>query len=456
MRSRKTILAIRTLTILVTILLPAAFYKLNGQDKILNLNKPEREKWFTSLGFGMFIHWSHDVTLGMVISHTMVGASEEYLNRYVNELPKYFDPKSFNADKWARSAKMAGMKYMVFTTKHHNGFCMYDTKTTDFNIMNTPFGKDATKMVIDACRKEGLAVGIYFSPDDFHFLYEQGTLISRRRPEALASGNAELNAYVKEQIRELMTNYGKVDIVFLDGTEQFAKTELAKVCWEINPDVVVTRGAIMTPEQETPGSPIPSPWESCYTLGEQWQFRPTNEHYKTARQVIEMLIETRAKGGNLLLNVGPTPEGGIPLEQAGILNEVSLWMFINGEAFRNTVPLSTIRDDGIYFLQRPETKTTYAFLPEQSWQLGERREFMLKDFKMNPGSSIAVLGHNGKVLEYSPEVDPSPRMENVPGGLRVSVMRAQRIYNDRKWNNPIVIRLQNVEQGLNNEKNIQR
>ena len=120
-----------------------------------------------------------------------------------------------------------------------------------------------------------------------------------------------------------MTQYGKIDIVFLDGMSQFAKTERAKVCWEIDPDVVVTRGAIPTPEQETPDSALPSPWEACYTLGDQWQFRPTNEDYKTARQTIEKLIEIRTKGGNFLLNFGPDADGNFPPEQLGILNEIS-------------------------------------------------------------------------------------------------------------------------------------
>ena len=218
---------------------------------------------------------------------------------YFNELPKTFDPESFNPGAWAKAARMAGMKYVVFTTKHHNGFCMFNTKTTDFNIMNTPYGKDITKKVVDAFRKEGLAIGLYFSPDDFHFLYKQGRLISRTRPESFASNNEPLKNYVKEQMRELMTQYGKIDIVFLDGMEQYEKTAVAKVCWEINPDVVVTRGAIETPEQETPNKPILSPWEACYTFGDQWQYRPTNEHYKSANDVIQKLIEIKAKGGGL-------------------------------------------------------------------------------------------------------------------------------------------------------------
>lgn len=219
------------------IFLPLLFLCVVGiqaqEEKPLNLNKPEREKWFNELGFGMFIHWSFDVQLGMVISHSMVGASDDYLERYVNELPKTFNPERFDAEKWAEEAKLSGMKYVVFTTKHHNGFCMFDTKTTDFSIMNTPYGQDITKMIVDAFRKEGLAIGLYYSPDDFYFLYKQGTLISRQRPEALASHNKALNEYAKMQMTELMKQYGKIDIVFLDGLDQFSKTELAKVCWEI-------------------------------------------------------------------------------------------------------------------------------------------------------------------------------------------------------------------------------
>jgi len=415
-----------------------------AQEQILNRNKPEREAWFTELGFGMFIHWSYDVTLGMVISHSMVGASEEYLDRYINELPQYFNPQDFQPERWAKQAKLAGMQYVVFTTKHHNGFCMFDTETTDYDIMNTPFGKDATRLILDAFRKEGLAIGIYYSPDDFYFLHQQGRLISRRRPEALASGNEELNAYAKKQMRELMTNYGTIDIVFLDGTEQFAKTELAKVCWDINPEVVVTRGAIETPEQNTPDEPLPSPWEACYTMGDQWQFRPTNEHYKSGNEVIRKLIEIKAKGGNFLLNVGPDADGRIPEAQAAVLNELALWMFINREAFENTEANPIIREGDVWFLKAKDEPTIYAFLLEDNWAFGERQEFILKSLQATADSKISVLGHNGKVLEYNPEADPAPAIYPYPEGVLLSVMRAQRIYNDRKWPNPIVVKLENV------------
>ena len=419
--------------------------QLSAQEKPLNLNKPEREEWFSKLGFGMFIHWSMDVQLGMVISHSMVGASDDYLHRYVNELPKTFDPKQFNAKEWARAAKLAGMTYVVFTTKHHNGFCMFDTKTTDFSIMNTPYGEDVTKEIVDAFRDEGLAIGLYFSPDDFYFLYKQGTLISRDGKEAIASGNEPLNKYAKVQMRELMKNYGKVDIIFLDGREQFAKTELAKVCWEIDPNVVVTRGAIETPEQETPNTPLPPPWEANYTFGDQWQYRPTNENYKSPNNAIKKLIEIRAKGGNFLLNFGPDELGRFPQEQKGGLNEISLWMFINKEAFANTVPFKVTNEGNIWFMRKRDKKTVYAFIDEANWKFGERKIFQIKSLNATDNTKISVLGHNGKVLEYNQDVNPKPEVKNVKRGIEISVMRAHRIYNDRKWPNPIVVKLENVD-----------
>ncbi len=428
--------------IVCILLLNISFSK--AQDNLFNLNKPEREAWFTDLGFGMFIHWSYDVSLGMVISHSMVGASDDYLDRYIHELPRYFNPSYFDPGQWAQIAKMAGMKYVVFTTKHHNGFCMFDTETTDYKVTNTPFGRDVTREILDAFRNQGLAIGIYYSPDDFYFLHQQGTLISRARPEAMASSNQELNAYVKKQMGELLTAYGKIDIVFLDGYEQYAKTELAKICWDINPDVVVTRGAMETPEQYLPDQPLPSPWEACYTLGNQWQFRPTNENYKTANEIIQMLIKTRSQGGNLLLNVGPTAEGNLPEEQTDILNEIALWRFINLESMESIEPWQVTREGGIWFTKKKNENTVFVYLTGIEWSFGERKEFLLRSVKSTSETKITVLGYNGKVLEYQSEVDPAPTYVSSDKGLIISVVRGQRIYNDRNWANPVVVKLENV------------
>ena len=187
-----------------------------GAASLPAANKPDRIEWFRDLGLGLFIHWSLDSQLTSVISHSMVGADEEFLRRYVAELPRSFNPRKFDPREWARAARLAGFRYVVFTAKHHSGFCMFETATTDFNIMNTPFGRDTAKEIADAFRAEGIAVGWYFSPDDFHFLYRQGTLISRLRGEVLPPNNPGLLKLNLDQERELMTNYGRIDVVFFD------------------------------------------------------------------------------------------------------------------------------------------------------------------------------------------------------------------------------------------------
>ncbi len=410
----------------------------------INLNKPEREKWFTDLGLGLFIHWSFDVQLGMVISHSVVGASQDYLDRYFNELPQTFEPSNFQPEKWAREAKIAGMKYLVFTAKHHTGFCMFDTKTTDYNVMNTPFATDATKEILDAFRKEGLAVGLYFSPDDFWFMYNKKREIGRRKPGAMPSENPDLMVYNKIQMNELMTQYGTIDIVFIDGVDISANVELASVCWELNEDVVVTRGAIKTPEQTIPNQAIPSPWESCITLGEQWQYRPTNENYKNAGDVIRKIIEIRSKGGNLLLNIGPDKEGQIPLEQSGPLNELALWNFINTEAFENVEPWHVVREGDAWFLKKKDQNTLYVFITGEPIKFGGRRELLINSVKATRDTKASVVGHDNKTLEYSPDVNGETNFKQTDEGLKLSVFRGQRIYNDRKWPNPIVVKLENV------------
>ena len=209
-----------------------------------DLNRPERLEWFRDQGFGLFVHWGVDSQLGSVISHSLVGASADYLDRFFNQLPKSFNPRKFYPDDLAALAKLAGARYLVFTTKHHSGFCMFDTATTDFGIMHTPFHRDVTAELFDAVRKEGLAAGVYFSPDDFYWLFENGKTIQRSVPNVQPRNNPGLMAYDRQQVRELMTHYGKVDVIFFDGEAQ----GLRDVAWSAQPNVVVTRGALQTPE----------------------------------------------------------------------------------------------------------------------------------------------------------------------------------------------------------------
>lgn len=326
-------------------------------------NQPERLAWFQDQALGMFIHWSVDSQLGSVISHSMVGASKDYLDRYIAQLPQTFLPTRFQPDEWARLAKVAGMKYVVFTTKHHNGFCMFDTKTTPFNIMHTPYGRDITRELVDAFRKWGIAIGFYFSPDDFWILHRQGHEVSRDGTAANPLHNPELMAHNQAQVRELLNNYGPIDVLFFDGVAEGLK----QLAWQLQPNVVVTRGDLATPEQQLPDRPLPGPWEACFTLGTQWAYKPTNEEYKSGTKLIEMLIETRAKGGNLLLNVGPKPDGEIPIEQTARIQEMALWLFVNGAAMYNIRPWPIIRerltlDHEVWYTQGTETDTVYAIV----------------------------------------------------------------------------------------------
>ena len=416
----------------------------------LNLNKPERMEWFKGLGFGMFIHFSFDSQLGVVISHSMVGASEDYLNRFVNELPKSFNPKDFNPAEIASLAKLAGMKYIVFTTKHHSGFCMWDTKTTDFKITNTPYNKDLLSEYVKAVKEEGLAVGFYYSPEDFNFLYKNKQVITRDLSQPLpADVMKKYLAFLEMQCSELMTGYGPVDVVFLDGGEGPLQEKCKEVVWKLQPNVVITRGAIKTPEQRVAGVISHEPWEACITMGTQWAFKPTNEEYKSAARLIEILIETRAKGGNLLLNIGPKPNGQVPLEQEYNLMEMAAWNFINHEAVTNVSPWIVANEGDIWYTYKPQEKTLYAILTKNpDWPRGARKEFILQSIKAGPKTKIEVLGQTGKVVEYQPATDGTTRFEQQEQGLMVSCVRAQRIYNNHQWHNPIILKITNAEPAL--------
>jgi alpha-L-fucosidase len=410
-------------------------------------NRPERLAWFQDQALGMFIHWSLDSQLGSVISHSMVGASKDYLDRYISLLPQTFLPTRFDPDEWARLAKVAGMTYVVFTTKHHNGFCMFDTQTTPFNIMNTPYGRDITRQVVDAFRKWGIAIGYYFSPDDFWLLHQQGHEISRDGKTVNPLHNAELMAHNQKQLRELLNNYGPIDVLFLDGVAEGLK----QLAWELQPNIVVTRGDLATPEQQLPDRPIPGPWEACFTLGTQWAYKPTNEEYKSGTKLIEMLIETRAKGGNLLLNVGPKPDGEIPIEQAARIQEMALWLFVNGASMYNIRPWPIIRerltlDHEVWYTQGKDDDTVYAIVTGTPWPKGERKVITLKQLHATDQTEVEILGQSGNVLEYRPDVNPKASWRQDDQGLHISAMRAQRLYNNNRWPNPVVIRITHAQQ----------
>lgn len=410
-------------------------------------NKPERLEWLQDAGFGMFIHWSLDSQLGSVISHSMAGASDDYLQWFINELPKTFVPNKWDPDEIARLAKIAGMKYVVLTAKHHSGFCLWDTKTTDFKITNTPYGKDILPDYAKALRQQGLQVGLYYSPEDFTWLYRHGHPV-KRRGEDLPNPDThpDYKEFVRRQVTELFSNYGPIDILFIDGIG----AEVTKqTCWTLQPNCLITRGVIETPEQFVPGRPPEGPWESNLTMGTQWQYKPTNDDYKSGTRIIELLIETRAKGGSLLLNIGPKPNGEVPIEQESRLREVALWHAVNGAAIHNTRPWIVSREENIWFTQDRDTDTLYVFITRiPDWIRGTRKDFNLQSVQANSQTKIQVLGHGGLFSEYQPDNDITPRFEQTENGLRISVCRAQRLYNNQKWHNPVVVKLTHVKPAI--------
>jgi alpha-L-fucosidase len=412
-------------------------------------NDPQSLDEFRDLAFGLFIHWSLDVQYGAVISHSLVGSDAEYRERYFRDLPKSFNPVDYDPNRWAELAQVCGFKYAVLTSKHHSGFCLFPTETTDFNITNTRYGKDIVGPYMNAFRNEGLKVGLYFSPEDFWVLHQQGRVPARAKERGYTqtSDNPGLKQHDLAQMRELLTAYRPVDIWFFDSKE--SSKELKELVWEDNPKSIVTRGEIATPEQNLRGADTSVPWEACFTLGNQWQYRGTNEKYKSAREVIQLLIETRAQGGNLLLNVGPDAYGRIPHEQEWILREIGLWLFINQDAIYKVRPWHVEREGDVWMTQAKDGGAIYLFLTNQDgWKLGERREFTVKSVELTEKSAVSVLGHGGEVLEYNPAADPSVQFHSDDKGLHLSVMRAQRIYNDTKWPNPVVVRVTHPKQAL--------
>ncbi len=407
-----------------------------------NRNDPQLVEKFRDRGFGLFIHWGVDGALAGVISHSLVGASPDFVDRFFGTLPSYFNPERYDPDQWASLAKLAGFEYVVFTTKHHAGFCMWDTATTDFSVMHTPYGKDITRLLVDAFRKRGIAIGFYFSPDDFHWLHQHGIPINREVKGVYPFEIPEFLDYTRRQLKELLTNYGPIDYFFFDGPA----TGLTDYAWQLNPKLIITRGAMETPEQYTPGVALKGAWEGNLTMGTEWPWKATNEDYKSGTELIDTLIETRAKGGNLLLNIGPKPDGEIAIEQESRLREIALWNFVNGESIKNVRPWVITNESNVWFTRSAGSNTVYAFLTRMSpWKLGDAKTVTLRSVKATAATRVTVLGQSDEIVEYRPEVKPKTTWKQEGNGLHITAYRAQRLYTDRRWPDPLVLKITNVE-----------
>ena len=226
----------------------------------------------------------------------------------------------------------------------------------------------------------------------------------------------------------------------------FDNALITQAVHQLQPKCLVTRGEMETPEQHLPNAPLAGPWEACFTLGNQWQYKPTNEDYKSGARLIKMLIETRAKGGNLLINAGPHPSGKIPFEQERRFRELALWMFINDQSIHNIRPCDVVREKDIWFTRSKDSKTCYVFLTGiPNWKLGTRKEFSIKSLCATDQTKLSILGQSSKVIQHHPEKNPESRFTQEKDTLKISVVRNQRIYNNRSWHNPIVVKMENIE-----------
>lgn len=393
-------------------------------------------EWYTNDRFGMFIHW------GLY----SLGAGEEWRQHFERldadtYAARYFerwDPDLFDPERWAAQAAAAGMRYVVITAKHHEGFCLWDSALTDFKAPNTPAGRDLLRPVLDAFRAAGLRTGLYYSLIDWHHPDFMVDLFHPRRDDpAELARNAERDwqryvDYLHGQVREILTDYGKIDLLFADfsydldtdyGPDSFDRIrgknrfdwhseDLIAMVRELQPDILVNDRMglpegfdITTPEQSVPATwpernGEKTRWEICDTVGRGWGYRRDDPGFKSPEQLVALLIEVVSKGGNLLLNVGPNARGEIDPGSSDRLAGVGEWMRVHGRSIYGCtqVPdeLGLTPPDGVRATWNPDTRRVYLHLPQ--W----------------PAHALRIPGWEGKVAYAQLLNDASELLVNVP------------------------------------------
>jgi len=309
--------------------------------------------------FGMFIHWGPVSLVGTEIGWSRggvargVGSVGEVPRRTYDNLYKRFNPVKFDARQWVAIARAAGMKYVVFTTKHHDGFCMFDSKLTHYTITHSPFQRDVTAELAEACHEAGMALGFYYSPPDWY------------HPDYRTDNHRRYLRYMHGQIEELCSNYGQVDILWFDGggtALDWDAESLFKKIRRLQPQVVINNrcglpGDFDTPEQRIGAMQTHRPWESCITIGTGWSWK-VRDTIKPLAQCVRTLVSCAGGDGNLLLNTGPMPDGRIEPRQVARLKEIGAWLDRYGETLYGTRGgpfsgshwrASTYRNDTLYF-----------------------------------------------------------------------------------------------------------
>lgn len=296
--------------------------------------------WFRQARFGMFVHWGPSSLSGQEISWSRLGPKPGIGGGEFGTVPKdeydrlylKFNPTAFNAKEWVKLAKDAGMKYIVMTTKHHDGFCMFDSQLTTYSIAHTPFRRDLVKELAEACHAAGLRFGVYYSQPDWH------------HPDYLTERHEHYIRYFHGQVRELLSRYGQVDVIWFDGlagnNTTYDSENLFKMIRQLQPHILINnRGGLAgdfdTPEQQVGAFQNTRPWESCITLGDQWSYKP-GDRVKTLDACVRLLASCACGDGNMLYNVGPRPDGAIEPQQAERFRQVGAWLQKNGESIYGT------------------------------------------------------------------------------------------------------------------------
>jgi alpha-L-fucosidase len=391
----------------------------------------QRMEWFQDQKFGFMMHWAPYSQWGCIESWPLVDEDKfgrpddlkpwtergKDMARFTRDywaLPRTFNPVKFDPRKWAATAKEAGMKYAVFTTKHHDGFSLFDTKLSDYRITapDVPFHANARSNVVrevfNAFRKEKFGIGTYFSKADWHCPdYWDPTAPARTRNpnyDTLAQPEKwrRFVEFTHGQIQELMTGYGPIDILWLDAgqvrppQQDIRMDRLVTMARRHQPRLIVVDRTVggryenyRTPEQEVPDKPLPYVWETCMTMGDQWSFKP-GDNYKSTHRLIHLLVDIVAKGGNLLLNVGPQPDGELPPVAAQRMKEIGAWMKVNGEAIYGTRPIAPYKEGQVVFTQKGKSVYAIYLTPREGDGLPTIIRF--KSLQPKAGSKVRMLG----------------------------------------------------------------
>ena len=359
-------------------------------DKGIYLNKTEatrvdRLRWWQEARFGMFVHWGLYAQLGR---HEWVMNRERIPVEAYEQLAETWQPKERPAREWARLAKQAGMKYMVMTTKHHEGFCLWDTQQTDYSAVKHGPGRDLVREYVEACREFDLKIGFYYSLMDWH--HPDGA-----RCATDGAARRRFLDFIQGCVRELCSNYGKIDILWYDvswplpDAEAWETVKMSSEVRQLQPHILINNRAKLdedfgTPEEQVTAAEEGRAWEACMTFNGSWGYMPISPDWRSVREVIGMLRTAAAGRGNLLLNIGPAPDGSVPEEAVERLAAVGKWVERNGEALYGQVDRVQGRMD---------------WMPTGSWTLkGNAAYFWCSRW---PGEELVIGGLRTKVERTS-------------------------------------------------------